>query len=297
MESMKQQILFALAAAMIMFAMPQITGAASAPAVSVEQQIKLLQDQIAYLRSLIGKLILSQSTLADSYALVNLNDGTVVAQKNDSQEYPIASVTKLMTATVAVENIDLDNTITLTPAMLSPEGYSPSLFVNDTVSGNDLLRAMLIQSANDAAQSLSYFIGNQKFVALMNQKAQELGMSHTAYYDAHGLNPNNHSTAADLAKLLSYIYKNHPEILAITKENDFWLPDETGKLLKFQNVNNFYQNPDFIGAKTGYIPQAKQTLASVVEVNGRPTALVLLHSSNRQKDALAMVDWIKRMVQ
>jgi D-alanyl-D-alanine endopeptidase (penicillin-binding protein 7) len=178
--------------------------------------------------------------------------------------------------------------------MLQTGGHSPSLFANLTISGNDLLKACLIQSTNDAANSLAYFIGTEKFLSLMNQKAKELGMNNTSFSDSYGLSPDNRSSASDLVKLLSYIYKIHPEILTITKEDDFWLPDASGKLLHFENVNNLYQDPDFVGAKAGYIPESKQTLASVAMVNSKPVAIVLLDSRHRKADALKIVDWLKR---
>ncbi len=95
-------------------------------------------------------------------------------------------------------------------------------------------------------------MGRGSFVALMNQKAKEIGMNNTIFYDAHGLNPANKSTAQDLAKMISYVHEHHPELLTITRNNDFWLPDPRGRLLKFQNTNNFYPLSSFVGGKTGF---------------------------------------------
>jgi D-alanyl-D-alanine carboxypeptidase len=289
-----KRIFFIVMVSMLFLSLYEPVLAVESPTtISTDIQIASLLDQIARLKTLIAKILLQKSVSSESYAVIDLSNGSVITQKNDSQAYPIASVTKLMNAVVSVENIDLTKSITLDSQMLKPDGYSPSLYVNLRVSAKDLLKAALIQSTNDAAQALSYFIGNEKFISLMNKKAAELGMNNTQYYDVHGLNPKNHSSSADLAKLLGYIYKNHPEILAITKENDFWLPDPTGKLLKFENVNNMYQDPDFLGAKSGYIPEAKQTLAGVAIINGKPIAIALLHSNNRKADALNIVDWLK----
>jgi len=264
-----------------------------------QQQIQALQEEIKRLRALIATLKTQPQpqsrpqVLSESYLVMDILNNSVVLEKNAGQTYPIASVTKLMNAVVALENADINQTIVLTNDMLSPQGYSPSLFLNLQVSIKNLLRASLTQSVNDAAQAISYTVGNQKFLELMNQKARDLGMNNTYYYDVHGLNPKNHSTSADLAKLLTYVYNNHPEILAITKDNDFWLPDPTGRLLKFKNVNNFSQSPDFIGGKTGYLPEAKESFASLFKVNGKVMAIVLLRSPNRQKDTLKIIDWVK----
>ena len=257
------------------------------------QQIQILQKEIQRLKALISKFKLEKEITAESYLAVNLSDNSVVFEKNVNRLYPIASITKLMTAVVAFGNIDINQTITLTEKMLEPLGYSPSLFWGLNVSAKNLLRASLIQSTNDAAESLTYFLEKGKFLALMNQKAKELDMVNTFFYDSHGLNPSNRSTVPDIAKLLTYIYENHPEILNITKDDNFWLPNQRGRLLKFKNVNNFYQIPEFIGGKTGYLPEAKQTLASLFNLNEEPITIILLYSKNRQTDILKILNWFK----
>jgi len=257
------------------------------------QQIEILKQEILLLQMLLSNLQSRQEITAPSYLAINLSDNSVVLKKNSDQLYPIASITKLMTAVITLENIDADQTITLTEEMLKPLGHSPALFLGLNVSAENLLKASLIQSTNDASESLTYFLGKKKFLDLMNQKAKELDMANTVFFDAHGLNPANRSTATDIAKLLTYIHKNHPEILSITKDNNFWLLDPTGRLLKFQNVNNFYHLPEFIGGKTGYLPEAKQTLALIFNVNKEPVAIILLYSSNRQSDTFKIINQLK----
>ena len=128
----------------------------------------------------------------------------------------------------------------------------------------------------------------------MNQKAKDLKMTNTVYYDAHGLTPKNKSTANDLAKLLAYIYKNHPEILTSTKDNYFWLPDQNGTLLKFRNMNYFYSYPDFIGGKTGYTPEARQTFAALFNINQKPVAIVILRSADFEVDTFKIINQLKK---
>ena len=258
------------------------------------QQIEIIKFEIAVFQSLISNFQLNQGITAKSYLAVDLSNNSILLEKNSNQTYIPASITKLMTAVIALENTNENQTITLTEKMLEPAGQSPCLFLGLNINAKNLLKASLTQSANDASEALSYFIGKEKFIELMNQKAKELNMSNTVFYDVHGLNPANKTTASDLLKLLSYIQKNHPEILSTTKENDFWLPDASGTLLKFQNVNNFYPLPEFIGGKTGYLPEAKQTLASIFNVNGKQIAIVLLYSNNRQADAFSIIKQIKK---
>lgn len=243
--------------------------------------------------TMLVRAVAVKEVLAQSYLVLDISSNTVIFQKNAGKTYPIASITKLMNAVVVLENIDTSQSITLTKDMLKPEGYSPALFLGLDVSAKNLLRAMLIQSTNDSAESLTYFLGNKTFIGLMNKKAKELGMINTYYYDAHGLNPQNYSTATSLSKLLTYIYKNHPQILEITKENGFQMPSPTGQLLTFQNLNVFSKKPEFIGGKSGYLPEAKQSMASLFNLNGKIIAIVVLKSQNRQADTLKLVDWVK----
>jgi D-alanyl-D-alanine carboxypeptidase len=256
--------------------------------------VQALRQEIYNLKTVIANMKSRTKIAAAAYLAVDLSGGKVLLQKNPGKSYPIASVTKLMTAVVALENIDIAEKITLTKEMLSPYGSSPSFFAGANISAKNLLRASLIQSVNDAAESLSYFLGKEKFLALMNQKAKELGMADTVYFDVTGLNPKNHSTAADMVKLLAYINKSHPEILDITRDDNFWLPDAGGKLVKFLNVANFYYVPAFIGGKTGYLVEARQTFAGVFDVGGKPAAIVILRSDNYQSDVFKIIGQLKK---
>lgn len=278
---------------LIAFLTPGVAAAQQAEITKLRQQIEILRQEVLLLQSLLTNMRATEPITAASYEAVNLADGSVLLEKNAGQSYPIASVTKLMTAVVTLENIAPQQPITLTAPMIQPLGQSPSLFLGLKASAEDLVKAMLIQSANDAAEALAHALGKETFLNTMNQKARELGMANTRFADAHGLSLANRSTASDLAKLIAYIRETHPEILALTRDNNFWLPDETGRQLKFKNVNNFYPLSYFQGGKTGYLPEAKQTLAAVFEVRGKPIALVLLSSANRQADAFSLLNQLK----
>jgi D-alanyl-D-alanine carboxypeptidase len=250
------------------------------------QRIEILRHEVSLLRMLVANMRINQGITAPAY--IAFTD-TVLLEKNSEKPYPIASITKLMTSVIALENIDKNQRITLTAETLKPLGQSPVLFLGLNTTAENLVKANLIQSSNDASEALAIHLGKEKFIGLMNQKAKEIGMKRTFFHDAHGLDSRNQSTAQDLAKLLEYIHRKHPEILLITRDNDFWMPNSSGNLLKFQNVNNFYYIPSFIGGKTGYLPEAKQTIASVFNVNGKPTFIVVLYSNNRQADVFAIL--------
>jgi D-alanyl-D-alanine carboxypeptidase len=267
--------------------------------INLNQQIQDLQKKIQDLMSLFSNTRIPETKTingiaGDSYIAVDLSNNSVILEKNIDKSYTIASITKLMNSVVTLENINLAQTITLKEKMLEPVGYSPSLFLGLNVSAENLLKASLIQSTNDAAESLTYFLDEGEFLKLMNKKAEEIGMTNTHYYDVHGLNPQNHSTASDLVKLLNYINKNHPKILAITKDNNFWLPNPVGRLLKFANLNGFFGSSEFIGGKSGYLPEAKHSFASLFNIKGKTYAIVVLCSDKSKTDTSKIVDWIKK---
>ncbi|MDI6884641.1 MAG: serine hydrolase, partial [Hadesarchaea archaeon] len=191
---MKQKISFILFSGLVLIflflGIGEINAAFDAERVKLIQKIQILIEEISRLQELILKLQLQKEISARAYVVIDLSNNSIILEKNINQPYPIASITKLMAATIAFENIELNQTITLTEEMLKPEGYSPSLFLGLNVSPKELLKAALVQSTNDAVEALTYFLERGKFLNLMNQKAKELEMTRTFFYDAHGLNPS-----------------------------------------------------------------------------------------------------------
>lgn len=259
-------------------------------------QIELLQKEVNRLIQLIAKINLQKEISANAYLIADISNNSILLEKNINKLYPVASITKLMSSTIAIENINLEEKIILTERMLEPLGYSPSLFLGANIRGKDLLKASIIQSTNDASNSLTYFLKEEEFLNLMNKKAKELNMNNTVFYDSHGLNPLNTSNSSDLLKLLEYIYKNHPQILEISRDNNFWLPNNFGRMLKFKNVNNFYNHPLFIGGKTGYLIEARQTFASIFNIDQKPIVIIILYSNNRQLDTLKIIDFLNKNI-
>jgi len=276
------------------FIIPQpIEALTSVQRNSLLQQIEILQSEIRLLRSLLRNMQLEQEITATSYLVINITDNSVVLGKNVNQIHSIASLTKLMNAIIAKEYIKMNELIVLTEEMLLPFGHSPALYLGLRITAQNLLKASIIQSTNDSAESLANFLRKNKFLDLMNQKTKELGMKNTIFYDVHGLSLENQSTTNDLSKLITYVYKEHPDILEITRNNDFWLPDRNGRLLHFRNLNEFYFLENFIGGKTGFLPQAKETFAGIFRVNEKSFAIILLHSDNRQADIFNLLRQLK----
>ncbi len=222
-----------------------------------------------------------------------LNQNNSVAEINSTRRWPIASITKLITAVVAVENIDPEIPITLTDKALKTEGDAGNFKSVQTFKANDLIKAMLLLSSNDAAMALSEAFGQDKFLALMRGKLKEVGMEETSLYEPTGLSPKNQSTPRDIAKLMRYLYNYHPEILKITrtpKDTAYETKTRTRQVLV--NINKFAGQSSFIGGKTGFINDSGGNLVSLFNVRGQPVVIIVFGSNDRFKESEQILECI-----
>lgn len=241
---------------------------------------------------------------AKGYLVADLDSGFVLADKKMEEKHPIASLTKLMTAVVVAENIDLRRSIEITPSMLKPFGTTTGLVSGKTFKAVDLFYPMLIESSNDAAEVVSNFLGREKTIRLMNEKAKSILMQDTFFVDTHGLGEENISTPRDLFYLARYILNNRPPIWKITKgEKVNSYGEITFKDLASKNF--FSTGSDFIGGKTGYIKASKYNGMFLFEFLDkdnieRKIVIILLGSENwlldsdsLKDDADEVIDWVK----
>jgi len=225
----------------------------------------------------------------------------VLLAKNDSTVQPIASITKLMTGLLISEaKLPMDEMLTITQDDVDTEKHSSSrLRVGTTLSRGELLNLALMSSENRAAHALgrTYPGGLDKFVELMNAKAQMLGMKDTHYVEPTGLSSHNQSSAQDLATLVKTAYDD-PLLREYTT-----MPGKVvaiGKrTMEFHNTNRLVKNPDWdIGLqKTGYINEAGRCLVMQAKVAGRKLIMVFLDSAGRLSriaDAERVRHWLER---
>ena len=142
---------------------------------------------------------------ADAYVVQNSGTGEILAAQDEHEHLPMASITKLMTAIVALEHASLDDVATISKRTAAVGESTINLVPGERVTLRDLIRAALIQSANDAANAIAAFVGRgsvARFVELMNARARQLGMSDTHFANPDGLDaPGHYSSAADVTKL------------------------------------------------------------------------------------------------
>ena len=221
-----------------------------------------------------------------------LNSNEIAFERKTDGRWPIASITKLMTAIVASE-LDMGNQkIALTDEMIKTEGSAGNFKTGEVFTGNDLLAAMLLTSSNDAAEAFAQTYGRDAFIRRMNTKAQELRMSNTHYVDPSGLSPMNQSTPSDLYKLAEYLYTTHPDILKISRQRKARIADlHINRKRTVITIDEFAGRAlsagsgkvTFLGGKTGYITEAEGNgnLLTVFTHNNQPFVIVVLGSPDR----------------
>ena len=223
----------------------------------------------------------------------------------DAQIYP-ASMTKIMTSIIAFDllknnKISLDDMFVVSENAwrLSQSGYSSMfIMINDQVTVEDLLKGIIIASGNDACVALAEGIAGseENFAEMMNEKADEIGMTSTNFTNSSGINdPDNISTVRDIAIMSKYLIQNYPDFYELFKEKTFTWDRTGGDPIKQGNRNPLlYKNVGVDGVKTGYLAVEKYSLASsmkkkdrrlIAVVSGFPT------KSLRSSESLKLLNW------
>jgi len=239
--------------------------------------------------------------LQSNVALVlDQSTNEVLFEKNSSVALPIASITKLMTSLIVVEaNQDLDELLSVTEADVDREKFSHSrLRVGSQLTRANMLHIALMSSENRAASALGrhYPGGSPAFVAAMNAKARELGMSSSRFADSTGLMSANVSSARDLAKLV--VAAHHHALIRQYSTDSRYAVDPGGRQLQYRNSNGLIENPEWeIGLqKTGYISEAGRCLVMQVSIAERPIVMIFLDaksSQSRLADAARIRKWLE----
>ncbi len=223
---------------------------------------------------------------AKAAVLIEAESGRVLFEKNPDSRLPMASTTKIMTALVALESGDLERNVTVAGEAEGVEGSSVYLHKGDRTTLIDLLYALMLQSANDAAVAIAVDVGGtqDRFVEMMNEKSRMLGLSDTHFDNPNGLDSKTHyTTANDLARLCAYAMKNElfREIVS-TKVYDITLNE---KLVRVVNHNKLLWRLDgACGVKTGYTKASGRCLVSSVERNGKTYIAVTLNAPDDWSD-------------
>lgn len=241
-----------------------------------------------------GPLLSSQSAL-----IMNNQTGEILYQKNINQVRSIASISKLVSAMVVLDaNQNMNDQITITDAEIDRLKNSTSrLSVGTVMTRRELLHIGLMSSENRAIHALArtYPGGMPAFVEAMNNKAAELGMTNSRFYEPTGLDPRNQSTARDLALLVRGA-SQYPLIRQYSTANSGSVYTSNGRVEQYHNSNALVREGLWPIAlqKTGYIREAGRSMVLLTSVQNQPVTIVLLNSpssTTRVSDARALRSW------
>lgn len=238
---------------------------------------------------------------AASAILVDAVTGEVLFEQNADEPRPPASITKILTALVILERGHLEETVIVSPQAASVGGYRLGLRRGQRISLRDLLAALLIRSANDAAMAAAEHVGRGMagFVALMNAKAQELGMHHSHFENPHGLDePGHYTTARDMG-LLTRVAMEHPSFARLVRTREtmvtVWQPGPRGlrrRVRVIQSHNKLLGRLEGAdGVKTGYTDAAGRCLVASASRGGQRMIAVLLKDPQRWTDAATLLEF------
>lgn len=225
---------------------------------------------------------------AHSAIVLCADTGDVLFEKNADERMLIASITKIMTAIVVIENADLNDEIVIKPEWSAIEGSSMYAVPGESYTVRELLYGMMLNSGNDAAAALACTLcgDESSFADKMNEKARELGLENTSFRNPHGLDDEGHySTARDMARLTAYCMENE-SFKSIVSANCAVIKDVT-----YYNHNRLLREYDgCIGVKTGYTIAAGRTLVSCAERGGMRLVCVTLNAPDDWNDHKYLLD-------
>lgn len=232
---------------------------------------------------------------AEAAVLMDATSGAVYFEKSAEKRMGPASTTKLMTALVAAEQTAPEQIVTIPPEAVGIEGSSVYLIAGEHLTMQDLLYALLLSSANDAATAIAIAVAGstEEFVWQMNKRANELGLCDTQFQNPHGLYDEEHyTTAKDLATIARAVL-DQPLLRRIVSTYKTTIPHngtpDTRLLVNHNKLLRTYQGA--IGMKTGFTKKTGRTLVSAAERDGLTLIAVTLNAPNDWRDHTAILDY------
>ncbi|MCA9352729.1 D-alanyl-D-alanine carboxypeptidase [Patescibacteria group bacterium] len=247
-------------------------------------------------RYILQKLEKLGNIRADSFLVGDLDTGEVIFERKPYTEYPIASVTKYMTAYTAAESFDPNEVAEITTSKLAVEGNRAGFKVGDSFTIRELLYPLLLVSSNDAAEIIAQQRDRDSFIRSMKIEVERIGMHDTHFEDPTGLSKGNTSTARDLFTMMRAVRDDYPQIIDISRLSF----KENGNYV-WTNINKASSFEEFRGGKTGYTNAARQTSIGYYQIKLandqiKNIAVVILQSDTREQDTRNILEYLKRYV-
>ena len=238
-----------------------------------------------------SELLLEDRLSASGVVIFNRESGQLLFTKEHKIQRPMASLTKLMTALIIIENHELDEMVTIPQSVVDSIGHKAYLPPGKNFTVGDLMSALLVNSANDAALTLAQFHSGSTpaFVAEMNERALELGLRSTSFRNPSGLDhPAHWSTPQDIAWLSMFVLR-YPEIADRLGKSGARIVSREGDTIQLYHTHALLHKPsdttaEVLAGKTGTTADAGQCLMSIVESDNTQYVVVLFNSAERYQD-------------
>ena len=239
---------------------------------------------LLFLLLIIPIKICAISTSAESAILMDIDNNRILYANNIHDVRSVASISKVMTAVLAIESGKLDDKVIINDSIKKAYGSAIYIQIGEEMTLRDLVYGLMLRSGNDAALAIADYVGHDEFVNMMNHKAQEIGMKDTTFNNPCGLDEEagNYSTAYDMALLTSYAMKLS-EYKKIVSTKIYKLDTNKNHYIwhnKHKLIDNEYVN----GGKTGFTKKAKRTLITTGSKNNLNLVVVTLNDGNDFKD-------------
>jgi len=251
---------------------------------------------------------LSESDITSRGAvLIDADTGQVLFDKGMDQRLYPASITKIMTGVLVGENADLRQTLTVSQTAVDidePDSASIDLVPGEEMTVDDAMYALMLQSANDAANALAEHVGGaqEAFVAMMNQKCAAIGAKNTHFTNPHGLHDNDHYTTPHDMALITRYALGCPEFMryfgatahTIAPTNKHAAPRELTTYQYMLDSESDYYYEAVFGGKIGFTDEARHTMSTVAQRGGRTLICVVMYSGDRQskyEDTKSLLDF------
>ena len=236
---------------------------------------------------------------SSAWVLYAPDSGVILDGRNEEQSLPMASVTKMMTALVVRDVLEMDDRVRISPSAAGTGEAEIGLVPGERWSVEDLLYATLVRSANDAAVALAQAAGGSidGFAEMMNAKAVELGLTGSRFVNPHGLDADGHfATASDLAKIGAAVLEDDALAEMVRTRVVVFKDAPDGAARMAVNTNKLLgAYPGLVGVKTGFTNEAGRVLVAAIETPGRRIVSVVMGSDDHFGDSRELLEYGRRL--
>lgn len=241
----------------------------------------------------VSKNIPVPSLSATGVFVTDLNTGVVLYEKNANTRLLPASLTKIMTALVAMDFYDDDSILSVKNGHVA-NGNTIDLKKGDKLTAYDLLYGLLVPSGNDAAVTFAenYPGGYQAFISRMNSKVTEMGLLNTHFSNVSGVESPNHYTSSYDITMIAIKALARPQFSSVVSTQKVTLQSLKGNIYPLETTNTLLGKDGIFGVKTGWTPEAGECLVILAEKEDHPVIITVLNSKDRFGEAQSLFSWV-----